>query len=85
MRFLHFDRLPDGQIKDSKVLRVYVQLLQKAREALGIDPSEDVCPHNFILTKRWMMIVPKRNDKFHDITANAARMVGSVFLWSKIN
>lgn len=83
---MHFLRrlatIPDGQIQDGGVLfRIYVRLLQRAREALGIDSTEDACPHKFILTKRWMMVVPRRTDKFHDLTANAAGMVGSVFLW----
>lgn len=84
--FTHFlqriDTLPDGDIKDGEILfNTYIQLLQRARAALDIDSNDGVCPHNFILTKRWMMVVPRCTDKFHDITANAAGMVGSVFLW----
>lgn len=84
--FTHFlqrlDTLPDGPIKDGEVLfSIYGQLLQRAREVLGLGASERECPHNFILTKRWMMVVPRRTDKFHDLTANSAGMVGSVFLW----
>lgn len=76
-----FDALPDGHAKDSEgLLDIYARLLQRARQALGVGPSDDSCPHNFILTKRWMTVIPRRTDKYHNITANAAGMIGSVFL-----
>ncbi|KAJ5525333.1 hypothetical protein N7494_011983 [Penicillium frequentans] len=75
-----FGDLPDGFVKDiDQVLEIYLRLLRQARESLHL-PESDPCPHNFVLTKRWMMVIPRKEKLFHGITANSAAMVGSVYV-----
>ncbi|KAJ5760339.1 hypothetical protein N7520_007495 [Penicillium odoratum] len=75
--------LSDGRVQDSEyVLETYLRLLHQAREKLHVQDG-DICPHNFVLTKRWMMVIPRKAKVFHGITANSAAMVGSVYLESE--
>ncbi|KAJ5918512.1 hypothetical protein N7466_010504 [Penicillium verhagenii] len=75
-----FRDLPgDPVINSELVLEIYMRLLRQARELLNVQEG-DPCPHNFILTKRWMMVVPRQAKLCHGITANSAAMVGSVYL-----
>ncbi|KAJ5573813.1 uncharacterized protein N7459_008240 [Penicillium hispanicum] len=85
--FVHFlqrfQALPDGCVRSGdQLLEIYSRLLLQAREALNVQPDE-VCPHNFVLTKRWMLVVPRRAKESHGLTANSAGMVGSVYLWTR--
>ena len=59
-----------------------MDLLAQTRDALSIpvDDSESICPHNVVLTKEWIMLIPRRSNDFEGVTANAACMVGSVWL-----
>jgi ATP adenylyltransferase len=53
--------------------------LADAREALNLAPSA-ICPHNVILTRTWLMVIPRRSNDFHGLTSNAPGMIGSVWL-----
>lgn len=88
LRFTHFlqrfNPLSDSATTSGdKVFDIYTRLLKQTRAALSLEPSEAICPHNFILTKRWMMVVPRRAAYFQGISTNAAGMVGTVFLWNQ--
>jgi ATP adenylyltransferase len=77
-----FEDLPEGCVKGEYLLEIYQRLLQQARDAL--DLTVDVpCPHNFVLTRRWMAVIPRRAKEFHGITANAAGMMGSIYIWNQ--
>lgn len=78
-----FRELPGGFVKGGEqLLDIYFQLLRQTREALGLQAG-NVCPHNFVLTKRWMLVVPRRAKVSYGLTANSAGMVGSVYLWTR--
>jgi ATP adenylyltransferase/5',5'''-P-1,P-4-tetraphosphate phosphorylase II len=85
--FVHFvqrfEELPGNRVKDGQqLLEIYQRLLQQAREALNL--STDVaCPHNFVLTQRWMVVIPRRAKEFRGITTNSAGMMGSVAIWTQ--
>lgn len=55
------------------VLRVY----QALRSYLWVD---DTTPHNMIMVKEWMMIVPRQKARIGKAAANAAAMVGIVWV-----
>lgn len=84
MHFLQrFEDLLEGCVKDGKhLLEIYQRLLQQAREALDLPTKSDPRHHNFVLTRRWMMVIPRRAKEFHGITANTAGMMGSIYIWN---
>ncbi|OQE46851.1 hypothetical protein PENCOP_c001G04209 [Penicillium coprophilum] len=84
--FVHFlQRFEDsaGCVENGEhLLDIYQCLLHQAREALGLLTEDVPCPHNFILTRGWMMVIPRRAKEFHGITANSAGMMGSIYIWN---
>ncbi|KAL9619412.1 MAG: hypothetical protein Q9160_006007, partial [Pyrenula sp. 1 TL-2023] len=66
--------------RDQQIFEMYLRLLAQTRAALSIPPEDPVCPHNVVLTQDWMILIPRRSKVFHGITANAAGMMGSVWL-----
>ncbi|KAJ5507663.1 hypothetical protein N7527_009806 [Penicillium freii] len=85
--FVHFlkrfEDLPEGCVKNGEhLLEIYQRLLQQARGALVLPTKVVPCPHNFVLTRRWMMVIPRRAKEFHGITANAPGMMGSIYIWN---
>lgn len=74
-----FEDLPQGLVKNSEqLMEIYLQLIQQTCEALNIDKPP--YPHNLILTKRWMVMIPRQNKEFNGTTANAPGMLGSIYL-----
>jgi ATP adenylyltransferase/5',5'''-P-1,P-4-tetraphosphate phosphorylase II len=58
---------------------IYDELLGQARAALNLPHDQD-CPHNMMLVKGWMIVIPRRSNDFYGVTANAAGMMGYVWL-----
>jgi ATP adenylyltransferase len=58
----------------------YLRLLQLSRQSMGIaeDDAKTLCPHNVILVKHWMVVIPRGNREYNGVTANAAAMMGKV-------
>lgn len=53
-----FEDLPEGCVKNGEhLLEIYRRLLQQARDALELPTEVVPCPHNFVLTRRWMMAI----------------------------
>ncbi|KAF7157285.1 hypothetical protein CNMCM5623_001408 [Aspergillus felis] len=70
----------------SNLSEAYQELLAEAKERLGQSASTDSAgyfPHNVVLVREWMIVIPRRSNNFEDITANAAAMMGSVWLKSE--
>lgn len=40
-------------------------------------------PHNMILTKQWMILIPRRSNDFHGVTANGMGMLGMPLMGSE--
>ncbi|OQE03263.1 hypothetical protein PENSOL_c001G02612 [Penicillium solitum] len=85
--FVHFlqrfEDLPEGCVRNGEhLLEIYQRLLQQARDALVLPTAVVPCPHNFVLTRRWMMVIPRRAKEFHGIMANAPGMMGSIYIWN---
>jgi len=59
---------------DAEVLsKIYSDVLSYL--ALG-----DTSPHNVVLVKRWILVIPRTTGRVNDIAANAAAMVGIVWM-----
>lgn len=78
--FLHrFDSVsPDSRLHDSEVFEVYMTLLSQCRKALGIAELDTTtpCPHNAILVKGWMLLIPRRSNNVQGLMVNSAGMLG---------
>ena len=73
------ERLSGGAAVDSKaILEVYLSLMKKCRKVLKIPEDQDkvLCPHNVILDKEWIAVIPRRSGNVEGIGANAAGMMG---------
>lgn len=82
----HFNAAGQGEPVDGKaIFGVYTSLLEKCREALGIAKADSVttCPHNMVLVKEWMVMIPRRRGNFAGAGANAAGMMGTPTMINK--
>lgn len=65
-------KLP-ANMSSSRLEEVYKELLSRAR--VGENPA-----HNVILVREWMLVVPRSRGFQGDVAANAASMVGMVWV-----
>jgi ATP adenylyltransferase/5',5'''-P-1,P-4-tetraphosphate phosphorylase II len=75
----HFDCAGQGQSIDGKaVFSIYLDLLRQCRKALDIAEADStaVCPHNVLLVKEWIIVIPRRRGDFKGVSANSAGMMG---------
>jgi ATP adenylyltransferase/5',5'''-P-1,P-4-tetraphosphate phosphorylase II len=76
--FLHLFAKPGMKHNTADdVYEVYRDLLHKCRSALG----SVHCPHNLILTREWLLVIPRRypeNGKYMELLPNGAGMMGMV-------
>lgn len=58
------------------------QLYERLRITLGIEHqgAEVEQPYNLILTQRWMLMVPRREESFAGISLNALAFIGSILV-----
>ena len=64
---------------------IYGRLLQQAKRALCL-PLDDIdvpIPHNVVIVKGWMMVIPRRKARSGLASANAVGMMGMVWLSCK--
>lgn len=74
--FCHNSDIIDFDIKTGaeELNRRYHLLLAKSTENL---PQELKTPHNFIMTPKWMLVVPRTKDKYdNDIPINSLGFIG---------
>jgi ATP adenylyltransferase/5',5'''-P-1,P-4-tetraphosphate phosphorylase II len=63
----------------SDLLDVYAKFLDQTRKVLGLVEG-DVCPHNVVLWGDWIIMIPRRKGIWKGASANAAGMVGSIWV-----
>ncbi|PVH94701.1 hypothetical protein DM02DRAFT_572482 [Periconia macrospinosa] len=68
-------RLPET-VNESTLVNTYHNLLSHL--SLGQE-----APHNFILTKTWILVIPRIRGRVGNLAANAAAMVGMVWVTSE--
>lgn len=79
--FVHFiERFDKYALSPDNLLSIYLTFVEKSRGLLKINDSTQPCPHNFVLTSRWLMVIPRARIDVEGITANSAGMMGSVWL-----
>ncbi|KAK4443252.1 hypothetical protein QBC34DRAFT_443563 [Podospora aff. communis PSN243] len=72
--------------RPEELRRAYEGLLREAGEALGWDAAaqeqegEEAPPHNVVLDGRWMVVVPRRAPGWNGADANAAAVLGMVWV-----
>lgn len=64
------------------LLDVYAKFLDQTRKVLGLVEG-DVCPHNVVLWGDWIIVIPRRKGIWKGASANAAGMVGSIWVPEK--
>jgi ATP adenylyltransferase/5',5'''-P-1,P-4-tetraphosphate phosphorylase II len=62
-----------------ELLSIYENLLAQTRSVLGVSET-DVTPHNVILWRDWIILVPRRRAAVEKASANAAGMLGSIWV-----
>lgn len=86
-----YQRLDSDDVNAATLVKVYNQLLEKANEAWRTSPRADSqstaphdapdgpCPHNVILTTRWVIVIPRRQAAISTTAgANALGMLGVI-------
>lgn len=81
-----FHRFGSQPVTPAVLTNIYTELLQKATTAweecpghTNDDSSEASCPHNVILTSRWIMVIPRRRAAVNkEAGVNALGMIGVV-------
>ncbi|KAH7112207.1 hypothetical protein B0J11DRAFT_542889 [Dendryphion nanum] len=77
--FIHHFEHRFEDIAASDMLAKYESLFEQARNALGLEKGV-VCPHNVVLWKGWMIVIPRRKGAHGKASANAAGMLGSFWV-----
>lgn len=82
-----------GGTPAEEVFRVYERLLARSRDALGLggpggvdggekregqeEGEEGGCPHNVVMWRDWLLVIPRRRAELGRASANAVGMCGS--------
>ena len=78
---LHFEQV-DSVAFPECILHDYASSLRRARNLLEVPDGEEV-PHNVVLVKEWMLVIPRRRAGIGVTSANAAGMLGMVWVRSR--
>ena len=62
-----------------EVLDVYSKLIDQTRELLNVS-ADDVCPHNIVMWKEYLIVIPRRAGFTDGASANAGGMMGCVWV-----
>ncbi|ORY57766.1 ATP adenylyltransferase-domain-containing protein [Pseudomassariella vexata] len=71
----------EHQTGPEQVVEVYEQMVVKAREMLGVSDDSSLSehvPHNLVMGKNWMLLIPRRKAGCGGAYANALGMLGMV-------
>ena len=71
-------------ISASDVLQVYETLIGKTRKLLDIH-EDDICPHNVVMWKDSLIVIPRRAGFTEGASANAGGMMGCVWVPERKN
>ncbi|KAK3902249.1 hypothetical protein C8A05DRAFT_44284 [Staphylotrichum tortipilum] len=84
-RFFRYRFGPGGLPEADELARIYRALLRRAERALGcrVLLGEAAIPHNVVLDRRWLVVIPRRAAGWEGADANAAGMLGLMWLSSE--
>lgn len=71
--YLHHDFGQSGRFDAFTVHEIYLDMLVKCKTLLGLkeEVTVSLCPHNLVLTKEWMIVIPRRSNDYNGVGANA--------------
>ncbi len=60
----------------------YARLLREAGvlDEIAPDPGQPLAPYNLLMTREWMLVVPRAKEHWNDISVNALGFAGSLFV-----
>jgi ATP adenylyltransferase len=78
--FVH--RFEDGFPPVDTLTDIYQTLLRQAENAVGRPAKREgeAIPHNVVLDRKWIMVTPRRTAGLNGAVANAAAMLGMVWV-----
>ncbi|KAH6618484.1 hypothetical protein C7974DRAFT_364385 [Boeremia exigua] len=77
--FLHHLSAGFATTSAEEALDVYSKLLDQTRDLLNVGPA-DVCPHNIVMWKDWLIVIPRQAGFTEGASANAGGMMGCVWI-----
>ena len=79
--------IPQGWLEDTSASAAamqdsYVQLLRTAAviDCTTLDPEKPLAPYNLLVTREWMLLVPRSRECWERISVNALGFAGSLFV-----
>ena len=69
---------PSQSARTSHLL--YLEMLKQAGVALSVADTTKTSPYNLLLTRRWMIVIPRRREAFEGISINGLGFAGCLFL-----
>ena len=81
--FVH--RFQNGFPPADAILGIYQALVRRAERAVGhaARDGEPAIPHNVIMDRNWLVVVPRRSAAWNGADTNAAGMLGMVWVQSE--
>jgi len=66
-----------------ELLKTYYTLLQRMGmgNAAEMRDGRQTGPYNLIVSREWMLLVPRRRETYHAITVNALGIAGALLVW----
>lgn len=80
VRFAH-DAMPSTAAAAATSFDLFREMMSVAGVAMPDKTDEfATSPYNLLVTRRWMMLVPRTQEKFHDISLNALAFAGALLV-----
>lgn len=74
-------RFKEGELDHRERLKeIYDNFVAISKDLLGITESSDYCPHNIVMIKEWIMVIPRVKANVEGVGPNAVGMLG--LLWT---
>jgi sulfate adenylyltransferase (ADP) / ATP adenylyltransferase len=77
---------PARELRDPAVAEITCELYRQLLAQLGLAPPRSTpdprqsAPYNLLLTRHWMLVVPRCREHFHGVSINALGFAGSLFV-----
>lgn len=78
MEFSHALLRLDGRRLDMQRAKELHQLYRRACAAVGVD--DETRPYNLLITRRWMLLVPRSRENWRGVSINALGFAGSLLV-----
>ncbi|KAF2274775.1 uncharacterized protein EI97DRAFT_380411 [Westerdykella ornata] len=68
------------EVEVPELLGVYEGYVEESRHVLGLSGSQQPCPHNVVLWRDSLVVIPRRSDALGGVSTNTVGMMGSVWV-----